>query len=103
MKLADMLNEVSYKQYETLVYVEFKEDSNISTIAQIVRALPYVAVVNNKSDKDEHEPRGLLLVKCVSTKTAQETFEKLKDLALTTVPEITKFKYSAKHLEVKEV
>ena len=37
-------------------------------------------LVNNKSDKDEHKPRGLLLVKCVSTKTAQETFEKLKEL-----------------------
>lgn len=97
-----LINEIQYKQYETLVYVEFKDDSNISTIAQIVRALPYVAVVNNKSDKDEHKPRGLLLVKCVSTKTAQETFEKLKELALG-VPDITQFKYSAKHLEVKEV
>lgn len=102
MKAESLLNEIKYKQYETLVYVEFKDDSNISTIAQIVRALPFVAVVNNKSDKDEHMPRGLLLVKCVSTKTASETFNKLQELALG-VPDITKFKYSEKHLEVKEV
>ena len=102
MKLDSLVNEVSYKQYETLVYVEFKDDSNISTIAQIVRALPYVAVVNNKSDKDEHEPRGLLLIKCVSTKTARETFDKLQELALG-IPDITKFKYSEKNLEVKEL
>ena len=102
MNIGSLLKEITYKQYETLVYVEFKEDSNISTIAQIVRALPYVAVVNNKSDKDEHQPRGLLLVKCVSTKTAKETFDKLQELALG-VPDITKFKYSEKNLEVKEV
>jgi hypothetical protein len=102
IKIDDLLNEIAYKQYETLVYVEFKEDSNISTIAQIVRALPYVAVVNNKSDKDEHQPRGLLLVKCVSTQTASETFNKLQELALK-VPDITKFKFSEKHLETKEV
>ena len=103
MKLQNLLLEEQFKMFKTFFYFEF-DDSNmdVSTLANIVRAVDLVAVVNNKSDKDEHQPRGLLLVKCVSTQTASETFNKLQELALK-VPDITKFKFSEKHLETKEV
>jgi hypothetical protein len=39
MKLQDLLNEVTYSMYQTLVYVEFSEDTNITDIAQLIRAL----------------------------------------------------------------
>jgi hypothetical protein len=68
--------------YDTFVYVEFSEESNITDIAQIIRSLPYVTVVNNKTDKDDLEPRGILEVKVVTTKPGQETFDLVKKLAL---------------------
>jgi len=99
MKLQDLLNEVTYSMYQTLVYVEFSEDTNITDIAQLIRALRYVTVVNNKTDKEDLNPRGLLELKIVTLKPGQETFELIKNEALKTIPTLKKFKYSTKQLQ----
>ena len=99
MKLTNLLNEVTYSMYQTLVYVEFSEDTNITDIAQLIRALRYVTVVNNKTDKEDLEPRGLLQLKVISLKPGQETFELIKKEALATIPTLKKFKYSVKQLQ----
>ena len=99
MKLQDLLNEVTYSMYQTLVYVEFSEDTNITDIAQLIRALRYVTVVNNKTDKEDLNPRGLLELKVVTLKPGQETFELIKNEAMKTIPTLKKFKYSTKHLQ----
>jgi hypothetical protein len=99
MKLQDLLNEVTYSMYQTLVYVEFSEDTNITDIAQLIRALRYVTVVNNKTDKEDLNPRGLLELKVVTLKPGQETFELIKNEALKTIPTLKKFKYSTKQLQ----
>jgi hypothetical protein len=85
--------------YQTLVYVEFSEDTNITDIAQLIRALRYVTVVNNKTDKEDLNPRGLLELKVVTLKPGQETFELIKNEALKTIPTLKKFKYSTKQLQ----
>ncbi len=99
MKLQDLLNEVTYSMYQSLVYVEFSDETNITDIAQLIRGLRYVTVVNNKTDKEDLEPRGLLQLKVVTLKPGQETFELIKKEALETIPTLKKFKYSTKQLQ----
>lgn len=98
------LNEIEYSLYQTMVYVEFKDTTNITNIAQILRSVHYVTVVNNKTDKEDLQPRGLLLVKVLTPKTGQETFSFVQKAALKAIPELTKFKYSLKQLQkIEEV
>lgn len=99
MKLTNLLNEVTYSMYQTLVYVEFSDETNITDIAQLIRALRYVTVVNNKTDKEDLNPRGLLELKVVTLKPGQETFELVKNEAMKTIPTLKKFKYSTKQLQ----
>ena len=37
MKLQDLLNEVTYSMYQSLVYVEFSDETNGTDIAQLFR------------------------------------------------------------------
>jgi len=85
--------------YSTYAYVEFSDETNITDIAQIIRSLPYVTVVNNKTDKEDLEPRGILELKLVSTMTGEQTLAAVKKLAIEKIPELKKFKYSLKRLE----
>lgn len=85
--------------YSTYAYVEFSDETNITDIAQIIRSLPYVTVVNNKTDKEDLEPRGILELKIVSTMTGEQTMAAVKKLAVEKIPELKKFKYSLKRLE----
>jgi len=102
VQLTDLLNEVTYSMYQTLVYVEFSDTTNITDIAQIIRSMKYVTVVNNKTDKEDLNPRGLLQLKVVTTKPGQETFEIIKKEPLAQIPELKKFKYSVKQLQKVE-
>lgn len=104
IKLQDLLNEVTFSMYQTLVYVEFSDTTNITDIAQLIRGIQYVTVVNNKTDKEDLEPRGLLEIKAVTTKPGAETFEIIKKEALSRIPDLKKFKYSIKQLhKVEEI
>jgi hypothetical protein len=58
----------------------------------------YVTVVNNKTDKEDLEPRGLLEIKVVTTKPGTETFELVRAESLKLIPELKKYKYSTKQL-----
>jgi hypothetical protein len=99
MNLKDLLEEVTYSMYQTLVYVEFSDETNVTDIAQLIRGLRYVTVVNNKTDKEDLEPRGLLQLKVLTLKPGQETLELIKKEALKTIPTLKKFKYSTKQLQ----
>ena len=99
IKLEHLLSETQFKMYKTYVYVEFSDDTDITTIAQIIRALGKVAVVNNKSNKEDDRPRGLLLVKVITTLPALETFQTLQQEAMSTIPELKKFQFSERHVE----
>tara|TARA_R110000822_G_scaffold24150_12_gene73899 strand:- start:13370 stop:13684 length:315 start_codon:yes stop_codon:yes gene_type:complete len=98
MKLIKLLNEIKFYMYQTLVYVEFDDSTNITDVAQLIRSVKYVTVVNNKTDKEDLEPRGLLEIKVVTTKPGTETFELVRAEALKLIPELKKFKYSTKQL-----
>jgi hypothetical protein len=99
VKLKHLLKEITYSMYQTLVYVEFSDETNVTDIAQLIRGLRYVTVVNNKTDKEDLEPRGLLQLKVVTIKPGAETLELVKKEALATIPTLKKFKYSTKQLQ----
>jgi len=98
MKLTKLLKEIQFYMYQTLVYVEFDDSTNITDVAQLIRSVQYVTVVNNKTDKEDLEPRGLLEIKVVTTKPGTETFELIRAESLKLIPELKKFKYSTKQL-----
>jgi hypothetical protein len=85
--------------YQTLVYVEFSDETNVTDIAQLIRGLRYVTVVNNKTDKEDLQPRGLLQLKVITVKPGAQTFELIKKEALATIPTLKQFKYSTKQLQ----
>jgi hypothetical protein len=100
MKLRNLILEEEYKMFRTYYYIEF-DDSNmdISTLANIIRGLPLVAVVNNKSDKEDRRPRALLQIKIATIKPATDSFEEVKKDIMTKISEVKKCQYSAKHIE----
>ena len=100
MELRKLLLEEDYKMFKTYFYFEF-DDSNmdVSTLANIVRGLPMVAVVNNKSDKDDPRPRALFQIKVATTKPPKESFEEVKNACMTKVSEVKKCQYSERHIE----
>lgn len=93
------LFEVTYNMYETFALVEFSDDTNITDISQLLRSMPMVTVVNNKTDKEDKNPRGVLQIKLLTLKTGEEAFEDLKKTALTKIPDLRTFKYSTKRLQ----
>lgn len=103
MRLAKLLNEVEFRMYKTYVYVEFSPETDITTIAQLIRSVDKVAVVNNKSNKEDPRPRGLLLIKVITTTPAAQTFQEVQKAALTTIPELKKFQVSERHIEQVDI
>ncbi len=93
------LTEETYSLYETYVMVEFSDETNITDISQVLRSLPYVTVVANKTDKEDKNPRGILQIKVLTKKPGLETFRELKATALRTISDLKVFKFSEKRLQ----
>ena len=100
MKLANLLFEETYKMFRTFMYIEF-DDSNmdVSTLANIIRGLDQVAVINNKSDKEDPRPRALFQVKISTTKPPTEAFKILQKDVMTKISEVKKCQISERHVE----
>jgi len=100
MKLSNILFEETYKMYRTFMYIEF-DDSNmdVSTLANIIRGLNQVAVINNKSDKEDPRPRALFQVKISTTKPPSEAFTMLQKEVMTKISEVKKCQISQRHIE----
>lgn len=107
IKLSNILLEETYKMYRTYMYIEFndqpkqgdKKGMDISTLANIIRGLPQVAVINNKSDKEDTKPRALFSVKIATTLPPAEAFQILQKDVMTKVSEVKKCKISQRHIE----
>lgn len=100
MKLGNILLEETYKMFRTYMYIEF-DDSNmdVSTLANIIRGLNQVAVINNKSDKEDPRPRALFQVKIATTKPPMEAFAALQKDVMTRISEVKKCQISERHVE----
>ena len=100
MNLSKLILEEEYKMFKTLFYFEF-DDSNmdVSTLANIVRAVDLVAVVNNKSDKEDPRPRALFQIKVATTIPPKESFEQVKQECMTKISQVKKCQFSERHIE----
>jgi len=103
IRLEHLLSEVEFRMYKTYVYVEFNPEADITTVAQLIRSVDKVAVVNNKSNKEDPRPRGLLLIKIITTKPALETFQEVQKAAMTSIPDLKKFQFSERHIEQSDI
>ena len=103
IRLEHLLSEVEFRMYKTYVYVEFSPETDITTVAQLIRSVDKVAVVNNKSNKEDPRPRGLLLIKIITTKPALETFQEVQKAAMTSIPDLKKFQFSERHIEQSDI
>ena len=100
MKLQDLVLEEQYKMFKTFFYFEFDESTmDVSTLANIVRAIDLVAVVNNKSDKEDPRPRALFKIKVATTRPTKESFEQVKNDCMTKIAEVKKCQFSERHIE----
>jgi len=100
MKLGNILLEETYKMFRTYMYIEFDDaDMDVSTLANIIRGLPQVAVINNKSDKEDPRPRALFSVKISTTKPPMEAFQMLQKDVMTRISEVKKCQISERHVE----
>jgi|DEB0MinimDraft_10_1074344.scaffolds.fasta_scaffold20270_2 hypothetical protein len=102
MKLSDIILEAGEKMYETLAYIEYTGDVDITRIIQLIRALPEVTVVNNRSDKDDPRPRGYVKIKLITNKTGVEAFNNLKQNALNDITELNKFNFVPENIRKNE-
>lgn len=94
-----LLSEIGEKMYQTLAYIEFIDTTDITHVIQLIRALPEVTVVNNKSDKEDLNPRGYVSIKLVTKKTGAEAFSALKVIALSKIAELRKFNYVPENIK----
>ena len=100
MKLRDLVLEEQYKMFKTFFYFEFDDSTmDVSTLANIVRAVDLVAVVNNKSDKEDPRPRALFQIKVATTKPPKESSEQVKNECMTKISEVKKCQFSERHIE----
>ena len=102
MKLSELILEAGEKMYESLVYVEYADDVDITYVIQLIRALPEVTVVNNRSDKDDPRPRGYVKIKIITRKPGAEAFSALKEIALKDITELRKFNYVPENIRKNE-
>jgi len=100
IKLSNILFEETYKMFRTFMYIEFDDSSmDVSTLANIIRGLNQVAVINNKSDKEDPRPRALFQVKISTTKPPSEAFAALQKEVMTKISEVKKCQISERHVE----
>ena len=100
MKLQTLILEETYKMFRTYMYIEFDDaDMDVSTLANIIRGLNQVAVINNKSDKEDPRPRALFQVKISTTKPPSEAFAELQNDVMTKISEVKKCQISQRHIE----
>lgn len=100
MKLQTLILEETYKMFRTYMYIEFDDaDMDVSTLANIIRGLNQVAVINNKSDKEDPRPRALFQVKISTTKPPSEAFAQLQNDVMTRISEVKKCQISQRHIE----
>lgn len=102
MKLSKLILEAGEKMYESLVYIEYIDDVDTTYIIQLIRALPEVTVVNNRSDKDDPRPRGYVKIKIITRKPGAEAFSSLKEVALKDITELKKFNYVPENIRKNE-
>lgn len=100
MKLVDLINEINYSVYQGMIRVTYAEDSSINEISDLFRALPGVTILT-QAGHNEGNNTAVFKIKVVSTKSGQEAFEHVKQLALTKIPPVKRVEIGTQTIEKK--
>ncbi len=100
IKLLDILNEQEYKTYQGLVRITISPDVTIQETGELMRALPGVITVTQVSHNDANNT-AVMKMKIITTKEAEAAFAHLKQVSLKKIPQISKFEFAPKTIELK--
>jgi|13_taG_2_1085334.scaffolds.fasta_scaffold05776_5 hypothetical protein len=81
MKLGEIIAEIAYNTYESMVEVSFSE-SSATKVAELLRALPGVTTVAIAGGFEDNSDKEIYKVKLISQKPGSEAFIAFKNNAL---------------------
>jgi len=81
MKLGEIIAEIAYNTYESMVEVSFSE-SSATKVAELLRALPGVTTVAIAGGFEDNSDKEIYKIKLISQKPGSEAFIAFKNNAL---------------------
>ena len=81
MKLGEIIAEIAYNTYESMVEVSFSE-SSATKVAELLRALPGVTTVAIAGGFEDNSDKEIYTIKLISQKPGSEAFIAFKNNAL---------------------
>ena len=81
MKLGEIIAEISYNTYESMVEVTFSE-SSATKVAELLRALPGVTTVTIAGGFEDNSDKEIYKIKLITQKPGSEAFMAFKNNAL---------------------
>ena len=99
IKFKDILSEIEFNTYQTMVSVVFSEDMGSAKIAEMLRALPGVTTVTFGTELGP--TRHTFKIKLITQKTPQEAFNSFKENAVTRYPPVKVVNVDYKSIEKK--
>ena len=99
IKLKDILLEVEFDTYQTMVSVVYSEDTGSSEIAEMLRAMPGVTTVAFGTELGP--TRHTFKIKLITQKTAKEAFDAFRENAVTRYPPVKLVNVDYKSIENK--
>jgi hypothetical protein len=100
IKLLQILTEEEYNTYQGLVRITISPDVTIQETGELMRALPGVITVTQVSHNDANNT-AVMKMKIITKQQAEAAFAKLKQVSLKKIPQISKFEFAPKTIEVK--
>ena len=100
IKLLDLLVEASFRTFEGMVQVVYKDDINSNEVADLFRALPGVTTVTIAGQNAANSSLNLK-VKLISQKDGLEAFNSMKTNATDKSPMILSVKVGENTIEEK--
>lgn len=97
LSLTQILSEIRFNTYRAMVRVSYKEDENVQTVAELIRATSGVTTVTT-AGHDLRNSTATFSIKLVSKKSGPEAFKALKHRVLTKVPIVHRFEVGLKTL-----
>lgn len=93
-----IINEVTFTEYEGWIRVTYKEGSSASEVATFLRAMPGVTKVTSLGSNTKANS-VILDVKVLTARTGAEAFMKVRREAVRMIPSIAKVEISTKSIK----
>jgi len=100
IKLLKIFTEEEYNTYKGLVRLNISPEATILETGELMRAMPGVITVTQVSHNDGNNT-AVMKMKIITKQQAEPAFAKLKQVSLSKIPQISKFEFAPKTIEVK--